>query len=79
MADRITHEEFKRLVGRTGLNIDEAAEVLDIGRDAIRIWMGDKKRHEDRRAHPSAVAYLKCILANPDLIPPNWPDRLLED
>jgi len=77
--ERISWEAFKALRESTGLNVDEAAEVLGVGRDAIRIWEGDKKRRDNRRAHPSAVAYLRCIDQNPELIPPHWPERLLKD
>lgn len=74
--NRITHANFKKLRESSELNIDEAAAVLNVSRDTIRIWEGDKKRNEDRRAHPCAVSYLECIIANPDLVPPRWPDRL---
>ena len=77
--ERISWEAFKALRESTGLNINEAADVLTVSRDTIRIWEGQKKRRHDRRAHPSAVAYLRCIDQNPELVPPHWPDRLLKD
>jgi len=76
---RITHKAFKELRQSLGLNIDESAAVLCVGRDTIRMWEGGKKRKLDRRAHPCAVAYLECIVENPELVPPNWPERLLEN
>jgi DNA-binding transcriptional regulator YiaG len=74
---KMSHEDFRALRKSLELNIDEAAAVLGVGRDSLRIWEGEKKRHENRRAHPCAVLYLQCIAENQDLIPPQWPERLI--
>lgn len=75
---KMTHDEFSQLRESLGLTLNEGAAVLGIGIDTMRIYEGKKKRKKNMGPHPIAVKYFQAIQSDPDFIPPDWPDRLLE-
>lgn len=75
---KMTTDEFSALRKKIGLSMNEAAAVLGISVDTMRIYEGKKKRSRNMGPHPIAVNFLKAIESDPDFVPPHWPARLLE-
>lgn len=73
----MTKAEFLELRSSLGLTREEASLVLNVNIDTLRKWDGNKKG--GLGPHPTAVVYLQFIAQNPEIIPPFWPERLLED
>lgn len=72
----MTSDEFSKLRESIGLSLNEAAIVLGISVDTMRIYEGKKKRKNNMGPHPAAVSYLEAIASDPEFIPPRWPERL---
>ena len=72
----MTREEFYQVRKGLGLTRPEAAAVLNITVNTLRIWEGQKDRDGGRTPHPTAVIYLQFIRDNPDVPIPFWPERL---
>lgn len=74
----MTKDEFRAARVSLGLTRPEAARVLNVTVDTLRIWEGAKQRESGLGPHPTAIAFLNAILADEDFTPPNWPERLIE-
>ena len=76
--NKISCDDFRTLRSSLGLTLNEGAAVLGISIDTMRIYEGKKKRKKNMGPHPIAVKYFQAIQSDPGFIPPDWPDRLLE-
>ena len=76
---KMSKQEFLELRTSLGLTREEAAKILNVKTDTLRKWDGNKNPDSPMGPHPTAVLYLQFIAQNPNIVPPFWPERLLED